>query len=246
MRQLRELAEAYAAGELPQSSYRARRARILDDLVGLSSLSRETTRPRSAIHSADDATAPRPIRPESSPAAAGESHRVTSTLLVGFVLLCVVGTLWWTQWPPWVPWPERPPLPRWAQSNEAYESNDAVAAEAMVGDFLGRDDWSDEAISQFNGLWWRLSDEQIADRLAAPSTQALRAAVAARLQQRAVESVAGAAPLDASAPLVLLAKNLNVPVPPGAIDRNDESEAVPSSGAEPTPSGAQHASPTSP
>jgi hypothetical protein len=223
MQQLRELAGAYAAGELPQSSYRVQRARILDGLVGLSPTSRETTQPRLASYAADEATAPRPIRPDLPVPAAG--HWVISSMLVGVVLLCVVGALWWTQWPPWIPWPARPPLPRWAQSSEVYESGDAGTAQTMVADFLGRDDWSDDAISQFNGHWWRLSDDEIAARLSAPSTQVLRAAVAARLQQRAHESAAGAAPLDASAPLVLLAKNLNVPVPAGATNRNEASGA---------------------
>ncbi|HXN11083.1 MAG TPA: hypothetical protein VN859_07550, partial [Steroidobacteraceae bacterium] len=46
--QLHQLATAYAAGELHQSAYRARRAHLLDELVGLPPLSDslESTRPR--------------------------------------------------------------------------------------------------------------------------------------------------------------------------------------------------------
>jgi len=92
-----------------------------------------------------------------------------------------------------------------------------ISPDQMVADFLSRDTWNDAAISAFNTSWWGLSDAQVAPLLEQPSVKQLRQAVSAKLAEKAAQAQSGAAKLDPSAPLILLARNLNVAVPEEAL-----------------------------
>jgi formylglycine-generating enzyme required for sulfatase activity len=213
--QLHQLATAYAAGELHQSAYRARRAHLLDELVGLPPLSDalESTRPRviapAAAPSPPAAKAspaiPEPTVPSASTAGAQAGGR--SGLLVGIVLLVVLGggvALWWFSRAT----PGAGASPSAGRPAAGAATDAAVDPATLVAGFLAQNDWSDAALSRFNASWWRLSDAQVATILTAPGTQPMRDAIAALLRDRAA--------LDPSAPIVLLAHNLNVEIPAGA------------------------------
>jgi formylglycine-generating enzyme required for sulfatase activity len=214
--QLHQLATAYAAGELHQSAYRARRAHLLDELVGLPPLSDalESTRPRviapAAAPSPPAAKAspaiPEPTVPSASTAGAQAGGR--SGLLVGIVLLVVLGggvALWWFSRAT----PGAGASPSAGRPAAGAATDAAVDPATLVAGFLAQNDWSDAALSRFNASWWRLSDAQVATILTAPGTQPMRDAIAALLRDRAA--------LDPSAPIVLLAHNLNVEIPAGAV-----------------------------
>jgi formylglycine-generating enzyme required for sulfatase activity len=203
--QLHELATAYAAGELHQSAYRARRAALLDALVGLPPLGEglESTRPRIYVPAPAQPSATEPTRPRAavtSPAPKGSSGRWIG--LVVLVLLAGAFAFWWHARAP----SGEGTAPTAGAPGAAPSSADPSR---LVGDFLAQDDWSDSALSQFNASWWRLSDAQVAAILTAPGTQALRTAIATHLHERAS--------LDPSAPIVLLARNLNVEIPAGTV-----------------------------
>jgi len=214
--QLHQLATAYAAGELHQSAYRARRAHLLDELVGLPPLSDslESTRPRviapAAAKSLPAAKAS-PAVPAPTPAAAtvaGPEGGGRSGLLIGVALLVVVGGglgLWWFSRAT----PDAGAASAGGHAAAGAASDTAVDPATLVAGFLAQNDWSDAALSRFNASWWRLSDAQVATILTAPGTQPMRDAIAALLRDRAA--------LDPSAPIVLLAHNLNVEIPAGAV-----------------------------
>src|SRR6202142_1981765 len=214
--QLHQLATAYAAGELHQSAYRARRAHLLDELVGLPPLSDslESTRPRliapvpgASLAAVMASTAgSEPTHPAAIAASAPEGGR--AGLWIALALLVVLGGglgFWW--YARTAPGPAEPSPGSSAAAGAPTDA--AIDPATLVAGFLAQNDWSDAALSRFNASWWRLSDAQVASILTAPGTQPMRDAVAALLRDRAA--------LDPSAPIVLLAHNLNVEIPAGAV-----------------------------
>jgi formylglycine-generating enzyme required for sulfatase activity len=206
--QLHELATAYAAGELHQSAYRARRAALLDALVGLPPLSEglESTRPRIYVPAPAQPSATEPTRPR--PAATSPPPKGRGGWWIGLVVLVLAGSaiaFWWHAHAP----AGEASAPNAAAAGGASSTPSVADPARLVADFLAQQDWSDNALSLFNASWWRLSDAQVASILTAPGTQELRTAIATHLHEHAS--------LDPSAPLVLLARNLNVDIPAGTV-----------------------------
>jgi formylglycine-generating enzyme required for sulfatase activity len=213
--QLHELATAYAAGELHQSAYRARRAQLLDALAGLPPVteSLESTRPRVITPvppqpSGSYRAPPVNLKPPPTPApgAAPPAQRRGWWIgLAAILLVGAAGALWWQA-------RTRPGALAAASAPTAPASSSTPTGAdpaTLVADFLSRGDWSDTALSQFNASWWRLSDAEVAAILTAPDSQDLRTAISAHLRERSA--------LDPSAPIVLLARNLNVEIPAGTV-----------------------------
>jgi formylglycine-generating enzyme required for sulfatase activity len=230
IRELHELSAAHANGTLAPAAYRARRAQIIDGLVGLAPqvAAPEVTRPRAAGSTSPvKVTGPVPVSPPRPAMTIPPIAKVPDlpeprssrgpwlAIMIVAVVALAAGAWWFlrgqqgsrsevvaTQ----VPEPE--------PSSAAPEQ---VSPDQMVTDFLSRDTWTDAAISAFNTSWWALSDAQVAPLLEQPSVKRLRDAVSAKLADKAVQAHSGAAKLDPSAPLVLLARNLNVAVPDEAL-----------------------------
>lgn len=230
IRELHELSAAHANGTLAPAAYRARRAQIIDGLVGLAPevAAPEVTRPRvPGSTSPVKVTGPVPVSPPRPAVTIPPIAKVPDLpeprpsrgpwLAIAIVaVVALAAGAWWflrgqqgsrsevaaTQ----VPEPE-----------PSSAASEPVSPDQMVTDFLSRDTWTDAAISAFNTSWWALSDAQVAPLLEQPSVQRLRDAVSAKLADKAVQAQSGAAKLDPSAPLVLLARNLNVAVPDEAL-----------------------------
>jgi formylglycine-generating enzyme required for sulfatase activity len=258
IRELHELSAAHANGTLAPAAYRARRAQIIDGLVGLAPqvAAPEVTRPRAAGSTSPvKVTAPVPVSPPRAAVTIPPIAKVPDLpeprssrgpwLAIAIVaVVALAAGAWWflrgqqgsrsevvtTQ----VPEPE--------PSSAAPEQ---VSPDQMVSDFLSRDTWTDAAISAFNTSWWALSDAQVAPLLEQPSVKRLRDAVSAKLADKAVQAHSGAAKLDPSAPLVLLARNLNVAVPDEALSGYPGAAATkpPVKGPAPAPASAPAPSP---
>ncbi len=234
--EMSELSKAHAEGRISRDQYRQRRARMLDALVGLEPravvVAQDATRPRQSpvtpqaglVAAATPpvvAAAIRPIEEEvvtAVPAArrdvdASAPPRARSPwpwVVAGVVIVGAAAVYWWSRTSALPPAGE----PQSAQVSPAAAAGPAAPDPAtLVTGFLQHKDWSDVAVSAFNSAWWNLSDEQVAGLQAQPSAQQLRAEVASQLQEHSRKVQGGAAPLDPSAPLILLARNLNVPVP---------------------------------
>jgi formylglycine-generating enzyme required for sulfatase activity len=233
--ELRELSKAHAEGRMRRDQYRLRRARLLDALVGIESraVAQDATRPRQnaapAQASAPAATIPpvvavhaEPVEADAITAAPVASNQVAPPAkprgrsawpwaVAGIVVVGAAAIYGWRS-------SLAPPAGETAQSTVselavADAEQAAPEPEAVLNGFLQRSDWSDAAVSAMNSAWWSFSDEQVVRLMAQPSMQQLRAGVAAQLQEHIRKVRGGATRLDPSAPLILLARNLNVQVP---------------------------------
>jgi formylglycine-generating enzyme required for sulfatase activity len=230
IRELHELSAAHANGTLAPAAYRARRAQIIDGLVGLAPevAAPEVTRPRPAGSTSPvKVTGPVPVSPPrpvvmippiakvpDSPEPRASRGPWLAIVMVAVVALAA-GAWWFLR-------SQQASKTEVAVTQIAEpEPSSAAAAQPspdqMVTDFLSRDTWTDAAISAFNTSWWALSDAQVAPLLEQPSVKHLREAVSVKLAQKAAQAQSGAAKLDPSAPLILLARNLNVAVPDEAL-----------------------------
>ena len=237
MKELRELSAAHAEGRLATTPYRERRARILDHLVGLAPPppAGDVTRPRVPPSGAPAPKAPATVTPAPPPAddertapvsrpGPGSTPKKSSAslflVLAAAVILAAAGGGWW--------WLHRAPareesaaLPPAsgpaAVAEQGSEPAAAVDPAQLVAAFLQRDDWSDASVSALNSAWWNLSDAQVAPLLGQDSVKQLRSVLAAHLAAQVRRVQGGASRLDPSAPLILLARNLNVPIPDQAV-----------------------------
>lgn len=230
IRELHELSAAHANGTLAPAAYRARRAQIIDGLVGLAPqvAAPDVTRPRAAGSTSPvKVTGPVPVSPQRpvvtippiAKVADSPEPRASRGPWLAIVMVAVVALAagaWWFLRAQLVPKSQvaATQVPEPEPSSAAPEQ---VSPDQMVTDFLSRDTWTDAAISTFNTSWWALSDAQVAPLLEQPSVKRLRDAVSAKLGGKAVQAHSGAAKLDPSAPLILLARNLNVAVPDEAL-----------------------------
>jgi formylglycine-generating enzyme required for sulfatase activity len=109
-----------------------------------------------------------------------------------------------------------------AASVAAGDGTALRSAAPAIDDFLRRGDWSDPAISALNRAWWGLSDQEILATYSSDAAKRLGDEVQRRLQGRG--RAGGPPALDPDAPLVFLARNLNVSLPDGAIGRGGSAE----------------------
>jgi formylglycine-generating enzyme required for sulfatase activity len=234
--ELRELSKAHAEGRMRRDQYRLRRAQVLDALVGMETpVAQDATRPRQPPAPAQGiatAAAVAPVvvvaAPPAEADAVTESPAVTSSAaarpapartrsvwpFIAAGVVIIAGAAAFYAW-------RSHSVPATDESAQSAAPDLAAPAaepappapEAVVTGFLQRGDWSDTAVSAMNSAWWSFSDEQVVSLMAQPSMQQLRAGVTAQLQDHLKKVRGGAAPLDPSAPLILLARNLNVQVP---------------------------------
>ena len=229
IRELHELSAAHANGTLAPAAYRARRAQILDALVGLAPevAAPDVTRPRPAGSTAPiKVTAPVDVPPRPAVAVPPtkqlpelpERRARGSWLAIGIVVIIALaaGAWWFLRGQPGAQHTEVAVAPD-LELAPAVPAPEQTSPDQLVAEFLNRDTWTDSAISAFNTAWWGLSDAQIAPLFGQPSVKQLREAVSAKLAQKAAQAKSGAAKLDPSAPLILLARNLNVAVPEEAL-----------------------------
>ncbi len=222
-RELRRLTDERDHGRMPFADYRQRRAELLDGLVGLATAKDlDATRPRQAKAKVEPpVVAPVPVPAKaaaplpSAAAAPVSSTRATGRsmgLLIGagFAVVALAGGVWL-----WLG--HSRPVGGVADSATAVEgpSSGASVGPSPVDVFLQRADWSDGALSALNSAWWSMSDREILATLTSEGSRRLADEVAARLRTRGTHG--GPPPLDPDAPLLLLARNLNVPVPSSAI-----------------------------
>lgn len=238
IRELHELSAAHANGTLAPAAYRARRAQILDALVGLApeAAAPDVTRPRAAGSTAPvKVTAPVDVPPRPAvaipqtkrPPESPKRRPLGPWLAIGIVVIIALaaGAWWFLRGPPGVQTevavaPDLEPAP-------AVPAPEQTSPDQLVAEFLNRDTWTDSAMSAFNTAWWGLSDAQIGPLLGQPAVKQLREAVSAKLVQKAAQAKSGAAKLDPSAPLILLARNLNVAVPEEALSAYADAGAAP-------------------
>jgi len=230
IRELHELSAAHANGTLAPAAYRARRAQIIDGLVGLAApevAAPDVTRPRAAGSTSPvKVTGPVPVPPPPAvkipPIAKApdlpepRSSRGPWMALIIIAVVALAAGAWWFLRAQHGSKTEIV-VTQVAEPEPSAAGPEQISPDQMVADFLSRDTWSDAAISAFNTSWWALSDAQVAPLLEQPSVKQLRQAVSAKLAEKAAQSQSGAAKLDPSAPLVLLARNLNVAVPEEAV-----------------------------
>jgi formylglycine-generating enzyme required for sulfatase activity len=257
IRELHELSAAHANGTLAPAAYRARRAQIIDGLVGLAPevAAPEVTRPRApASTSPVKVTGPVPVSPPRPAVTIPPIAKVPDlpeprpsrgpwpAIAIVAVVALAAGAWWFLGRPASKSEVAATQVPEPEPSSAGPEQ---VSPDQMVTDFLSRDTWTDAAISAFNTAWWALSDAQVAPLLEQPSVQRLRDAVSAKLADKAVQAQSGAAKLDPSAPLVLLARNLNVAVPDAALSGYPGAAATkpPVKGPAPAPASAPPPSP---
>jgi formylglycine-generating enzyme required for sulfatase activity len=230
IRELHELSAAHANGTLAPAAYRARRAQIIDGLVGLAPevAAPEVTRPRPAGSTSPvKVTGPVPVSPP-RPAVTippiakvpdlpePRSSRGARLAIVIVAVVALAAGAWWFLRGQQGSKSEVA-VTHIAEPEPSSAAADQPSPDQMVTDFLSRDTWTDAAISAFNTSWWALSDAQVAPLLEQTSVKHLREAVSAKLAQKAAQAQSGAAKLDPSAPLILLARNLNVAVPEEAL-----------------------------
>jgi hypothetical protein len=212
VREMRRLVARRNAGTLSVPQYRRLRASLLDRLAGLEAKSADPdpTRPREEEPARRPPTesgqngiqsAPRALMP--GPVAALRWF----ALSVGVVALAGAG--WWLWLRP------APPEVRFTASVTSARTNvnPEAAAPADIAEFLRRDDWTDASIAKLNGAWLKMSDQEIIATLSSDSARRLAEQLPARLRQAASQASSGAAQLDPDAPLLVLARRLNVPVP---------------------------------
>lgn len=219
-REMRRITDERDQHRMSFTDYRQQRAQLLDGLVGLAPRKDlDATRPRqneprkpaavAAPVAAPVAAAAAPVAKAATPTkAAARPMGLWIGIAVGVVVLAGGVWLWRGQ--------GRPA----GGPAESASSPDGPAASASAGPspvdvFLKRGDWSDGAISALNSAWWSLSDTEILATLTSDGSRRLADEVGARLRARG--SRGGPPSLDPDSPLILLARNLNVPVPSLAI-----------------------------
>lgn len=233
-RQIRQLTDARDRGELALPDYRQRRGAILDALVGLASTpgassarppAETPTRPGASPAAAPPPKAASRAEPARRAASKGAAGSRTPLLIgIGIAVVLAVGAFLMLG--------RRGPAAGAGSDGESASSVSADAgstrsAAAAIDDFLRRNDWSDGAISALNRVWWSLSDQEILAAYSSDAAKRLGDELQRRLQGRGRPG--GPAPLDPDSPLLMLARNLNVTVPEGAVGRAgaiDESTAA--------------------
>jgi formylglycine-generating enzyme required for sulfatase activity len=230
-REIRQLTDARDRGELALNDYCRRRGEILDALVGLRAVApapEDPTRSRNEQPTRQAA----PVRPAAAPkrapvpapaanAAPGKS-RTPLLIGVGVAALAAAAGIYFMTHRSAAPGASADPDAASVASGDAGAQHSAGPA---IDEFLRRGDWSDSAISALNRAWWGLSDQEILATYSSDSAKRLSDEIGRRLLGRG--RAGGAPPLDPDAPLVLLARNLNVTVPDGAIGRGGAVEEPP-------------------
>ena len=189
-------------------------------------------------------TAPTPAPPPPSPApAAAKPSAAIGLVIAAVAIVAAAAGGWW-----WLHRQTAPQSPVAAATDSAGSAVPPVSAPAadpaqLVVDFLQRNDWSEASVSALNSAWWNLSDAQIAPLLGQDSVKQLRTALAARLAEQVHKVKTGGPRLDPSAPLVLLARNLNVSIPDEAVTSFGPAQAA---ATPPTPARAAVQPPTAP
>ena len=225
-RELRQVTDERDRGTLSLTDYRRRRAELLDHLVGLQPRKDlDTTRPRAAEPTPRAAAPPaaaaapdaaKSVAPAKVPSVKSEAATKAGSgppvmLIVAAVgVVAIAASLWL-----WLGRSHPTPTASEAVTNADVAAPAGAGGPSPIDVFLKRGDWSDSAISALNSAWWSMSDAEILATLTSDGSRQLADEVSTRLAARGTRG--GPAPLDPDAPLVLLARNLNVPVPASAI-----------------------------
>jgi formylglycine-generating enzyme required for sulfatase activity len=218
-KQLRSITKERDAGKLSAPEYRRARGRLLDALVGLAPrpVDLEITQPRTAAPDRAPPPSSRETAPLDSPRAApapraGRGRLVLVLASVAVIVGVGAAVIWLQMYPKSSP--SSPPVASGA-APAATVAHEPV--ESIVEAFLNRADWSDGAVSSFNAAWWGLSDDEVVAALGSARGQELSRQLSGRLQRHALHESAGLPPLEPDSPLLIMASDLKVAVPDGAV-----------------------------
>jgi hypothetical protein len=214
MLEMRRLSGERDAGTLTTLEYRRQRAELLDGLAGLgtSTPDFEPTRPRgdeAARVARIDGAPPNTV--VALPQSGHASRLRRAWIAIGTLLVTVLAVpiLWFASRD--VPFgrgvAQSAPPPLTFSPAKSTAPND-------IADFLRQGDWSDAAISRLNDGWLRLSERDIIAALSSEPARQLAEQTQIRVHAANGNDPTGGTRLAVDAPLLVLARHLNVELDP--------------------------------
>ncbi len=219
LRELRQLVIAHERRAVDVPTYRARRARLVDALVGIvPPPAEDATVPRMEAWDREPApasppapvAAPEPVAPPSVAPRGGRLRVIGAALAAGVLLVAALG--WYAYAPHGNPGTDGAGAP-----TAGADVGGAVGPGAgvqRIKDFLQSDDWTDRAVTQAIEDWFGLSERDFQAVQADGTARRLMDAVRARLELAAQPNAPVLAP---AAPIVQLAQTLGIKIPSAAL-----------------------------